>query len=75
MYYIHYISNHGCLAILLPGNTDWTFFDVEYAIDRLFNIRDSKAKSIPLSDLPKDLTSDFDFNRTKESIREIFKLT
>jgi hypothetical protein len=74
MYYIHLHGNYGYLYLILPGNTDWSCWNIEYAQDVRFEILDSKAKEINVNDLPEALTCTFDFGRIREDIREVFQL-
>lgn len=74
MYYIQTHGNSGYLYLLLPGNTDWSRWNIEYAIDACFEIRESKARRILISDLPLRITETFDFQKMKDSIRELYKI-
>lgn len=74
MYYIHLTSNDGYLFVLLPGNTAWSRWSVEYATDILFEIKDTKAQRILTKELPPELTETFDFEQIWPSIRDVYKL-
>lgn len=75
MYYIQTHGNSGCLYFLLPGNTEWSRWSIEYAIDACFEIRESKAQQIPVSGLPPEITETFDFRNMKDSIREVYLIS
>lgn len=74
MYYIHLHGNSGYIYILLPGNTDWTSFDIEYCQDRLCDIKESRSRKISVSELPLAMTCTFDFGQIRERIREVYQL-
>lgn len=73
VYYVHYHGNDGELWLQLPG-ADWSCWGIEYAMDACCRIRESRAQAIAVNDLPAAITENFDFNRTKDRVREAYKL-
>lgn len=74
MYYIQTHGNAGYLYLMLPGKDEWSIWNIEYAIDACFEVRESKAQRIRVGELPAEITGTFDFGRLRDSIREVYKL-
>lgn len=74
MYYIHLHGNSGYLFVLLPGNSEWCRWEIEYATDVLLEIKESKAERILTKELPTEITETYDFGQLWPTIREVYKL-
>lgn len=74
MYYIQTHGNGGYLYLRLPGKDEWSRWSIEYAMDTLFEIKESKAQRILTKDLPEEITETYDYGKLFPSIREVYKL-
>lgn len=74
IYYVHFYSNHGELYIQLKPDQDFMCVQIEYANNFLFKLKDLKMVDAQLMDLPDWFNTDFDFNRNRHNVREIYKL-
>jgi hypothetical protein len=76
IFYVQYHTNRGCLCLKLPGKDHYTGFDVEYAIDRLCDIQESKAVRVSWVVFELEVvsyTNDVVF--TQSDIREIWRIS
>ena len=73
-FYVHYHGNSADLWIQLHPDQDFMCWSLEYATSCLCDLKECNPKEITIKDLPDEITNNFDFNRHRDRVREIYQL-
>lgn len=74
-FYVHYHGNSAELYMQLQPDQYFMCWSIEYCQDALLDLKDRKLVEISINDLPDEIKNDFDFNRNRDRVREVYKLS